>query len=410
MNQKKTAKAVLAAFTLSAALPFSALAATDIQGHWAENVLTEWENGKLLSGYEDGTIRPDQKITRAEFVSLVNRAAQYKYEGNKITFTDVKDGDWYYQQVAIAANKGFVGGFEDNTFRPGEGLTRGEAASILARLEKLEPNADKVKEFKDADKVPAWAAGAIGAVAEKGFMVGDPDGSFHAERVLSRAEAVAALDRAGIDIVEPVEPEVPEIPPFIPGGGGGGGSAEQVPVETLPTVDPNVSEQTQQQIIDKIEEAQAAGTLKIETTVEKDGTNVAPEAPAVETAVTEVVLPNTLKVKEVVLPDTTPVTVQGKEIALKAPITVESTDFRNGKKEFKASEILQYVDTTKTDPDALSLLTSHQDEVLVTCTKEDKVVADTNKTTLTWDIKGMTKEEQQRVFAELQVMLGLKSF
>lgn len=195
MNKKRTAKAVLVAFGLSVALPTAALAATDINGHWAENVLTKWEKSGLVSGYADDTMRPDNAITRAEFVVLINRVAGFTDSSATISFTDVSEDDWYAKQVAIAVSAGYIGGFEDGTFRPDEYVTRAQAASMIARLVDLIADADRAMQFNDAANMPDWAKGVIGAVANAGYMVGDENGNFNANRPLTRAEAIAILDR-----------------------------------------------------------------------------------------------------------------------------------------------------------------------------------------------------------------------
>ena len=195
MNTKRTAKVALATFGLSVMLPTAAFAATDTQGHWAGSVLAKWESQALISGYEDGTIRPDNEISRAEFVSLVNRVAGYRAAGSAVKFSDVKTGDWYAGQVAIAVNEGYIGGFEDNTFRPNDSVTRAQAAAIIARIKNLPSDAARVEQFADAAATPNWAKGVVGAVANAGYMIGDEANNFNAEKALTRAEAVAALDR-----------------------------------------------------------------------------------------------------------------------------------------------------------------------------------------------------------------------
>lgn len=195
MNTKRTAKVALATFGLSVMLPTAAFAATDTQGHWAGSVLAKWESQALISGYEDGTIRPDHEISRAEFVALVNRVAGYQAAGNAITFSDVKAGDWYAGQVAIAVNEGYIGGFEDNTFRPNDSVTRAQAAAIIARIKNLPSDTARANQFADAAATPDWAKGVVGAVANAGYMIGDEANRFNAEKALTRAEAVAALDR-----------------------------------------------------------------------------------------------------------------------------------------------------------------------------------------------------------------------
>ena len=195
MNTKRTAKVALATFGLSVMLPTAAFAATDTQGHWAGSVLAKWESQALISGYEDGTIRPDHEISRAEFVALVNRVAGYQAAGSTVKFSDVKTGDWYAGQVAIAVNEGYIGGFEDNTFRPNDSVTRAQAAAIIARIKNLPSDTARANQFADAAATPDWAKGVVGAVANAGYMIGDEDNNFNAEKALTRAEAVASLDR-----------------------------------------------------------------------------------------------------------------------------------------------------------------------------------------------------------------------
>lgn len=195
MNTKRTAKVALATFGLSVMLPTAAFAATDTQGHWAGSVLAKWESQALISGYEDGTIRPNNEISRAEFVALVNRVAGYQAAGSTVKFSDVKTGDWYAGQVAIAVNEGYIGGFEDNTFRPNDSVTRAQAAAIIARIKNLPSDAARANQFADAAATPDWAKGVVGAVANAGYMIGDEANNFNAEKALTRAEAVASLDR-----------------------------------------------------------------------------------------------------------------------------------------------------------------------------------------------------------------------
>ena len=195
MNTKRTAKVALATFGLSVMLPTAAFAATDTQGHWAGSVLAKWESQALISGYEDGTIRPNNEISRAEFVALVNRVAGYQAAGSTVKFSDVKTGDWYAGQVAIAVNEGYIGGFEDNTFRPNDSVTRAQAAAIIARIKNLPSDTARANQFADAAATPDWAKGVVGAVANAGYMIGDEANNFNAEKALTRAEAVASLDR-----------------------------------------------------------------------------------------------------------------------------------------------------------------------------------------------------------------------
>ena len=188
-----TRKLLPMALAAAMALPaVPAMAATnDIEGHWAEQVLTEWQEKGLLKGYADGSVKPNNSITRAEFITLINNAKNITEEKN-ISFTDVKPSDWFYSAVAKAA--AYAKGYADGTFRPNQTITRAEAAVMLANVAGLSPNEEGADDFSDA--IPAWAKGSIGAVVAAGLMSGYPDGSFGANTPTTRAESVSALDRA----------------------------------------------------------------------------------------------------------------------------------------------------------------------------------------------------------------------
>ena len=90
----------------------------------------------LLFGYEDGTFRPQNTLTRAEFVALIVRvmAIESTYTSFSNPFSDVSSGDWFYKVVCISYDRNYVGGYPDNTFRPSASITYAEAVSILVRL------------------------------------------------------------------------------------------------------------------------------------------------------------------------------------------------------------------------------------------------------------------------------------
>jgi len=181
---------------------------TDVQGHWAQEQINKWSVNGLASGYSDGTFKPNNQVTRAEFVALVNRAFNIKSENATTDFTDVKPGSWYYENVAAAKTAGYIGGYTDGTFKPGQTISRQEAASILVRLLKLETTTEGVAQFEDSGQIPEWSRGNIGAVSQSGLMRGMPDNTFQPLKGITRAEAVVSLDRA----LEYVPGEVPQQP------------------------------------------------------------------------------------------------------------------------------------------------------------------------------------------------------
>lgn len=211
MGKNFTKKLLPLALTAAMIVPsVPAMAApSDIAGHWAESVITQWQSKGLIQGYEDGTFKPGNTITRAEFVTLMNNAKGFWSEGS-INFSDVKNGSWFYSAVARAVAAGYVKGYSDGSFKPNNTITRAEATVMIANTAKLSANEAGAYRFTDIGSIPAWARGSVGAVVAAGYMTGYPDGSFDANASISRAEAVSSLNRMlGGTAYQPTQPTTP---------------------------------------------------------------------------------------------------------------------------------------------------------------------------------------------------------
>lgn len=179
-------------------MPFAGIsaAASDTTGHWAESIMEEAVQKGWVNGYEDGTLRPDQSITRAETAALVNRIFGYKEVSLQTEFKDIVADSWVYTEVSKAVYAGYIKGYEeDNTFRPDEKITREEAAVIVSRLVSVGGEA-QASSFADQDKVAEWSRKAVTVAASKGIMKGYEDGSFRPASPITRAEAIAVFGRA----------------------------------------------------------------------------------------------------------------------------------------------------------------------------------------------------------------------
>lgn len=203
---KKKVSITIIAMMLMALLPTMALAATpsDISSHWAKAYVEDWIDQGLVNGYPDGTFKPDNKITRAEFMVLVNGAFGYTAESDKL-YSDVSADDWYADAVAIATNAGYIGGYPDGTVKPNNPISRQEVAVVIMKVNNLTENVGATEKFADAAGIPAWSKGAIGAAVYAGIVSGYPDGTFKAADSITRAEAVVALSRAKGDVVTPAD-------------------------------------------------------------------------------------------------------------------------------------------------------------------------------------------------------------
>lgn len=148
-----------------------------------------------IQGDAAGLFHPNDAITRAEVCMIFARLGTGtenftgKYTSN---FQDVATGSWYYDCVGYAQSTGLVKGYSDGNFQPDMQITRAEFSAIIARYAKLENGT--TTSFSD---VPAnyWAAGFISALAQKKWVGGYEDGSFRPNQSITRAEAVTIINR-----------------------------------------------------------------------------------------------------------------------------------------------------------------------------------------------------------------------
>ena len=193
--KKKSAITITAVLAASMAMSVTAFGApTDIQGHWAQNTINKWVDKGDISGYPDGTFRPNNMITRAEFVVLVNNAMGYTKSGYAY-FSDVPSHYWGKNAIQTGVAAGYISGDGNGIFRPNDPVTRQEAAAMISRILDLKQNESRAYRYTDSYAISNWAKGVVGAVSEAGIMAGYPDGSFGPNKVLTRAEAVLALDK-----------------------------------------------------------------------------------------------------------------------------------------------------------------------------------------------------------------------
>ena len=169
----------------------------DIKSHWAKDEIRNMATMGYIKGY-DGSYRPNDNITRAEFISLLTRVMSLeKTENGDMKFKDIVSDDWFADDVNLASEKGFISGYEDSTFRPNKPITRQEISKIIGEV--LEDNLDEeeINEIleKFEDKVPNWAKEEIAKTVKTEIIKGLPNGEFGGEENASRAEAAVILLR-----------------------------------------------------------------------------------------------------------------------------------------------------------------------------------------------------------------------
>ncbi|MCR2804380.1 carbohydrate binding domain-containing protein [Paenibacillus soyae] len=171
----------------------------DISNHWAESMVSEWAASGVITGYPDGTLRPDQPITRAEFSSMLQRLFGIS-STEQAAIRDVQANDWYASSLAAALQAGYITGYEDGTFRPNNPITRAESAVMLSRAFQLSGRGEGMKTdvmegFTDKSAIPPYSVTALKELIMAGAIQGYPDGSLRPGRSVTRGEAVALLDR-----------------------------------------------------------------------------------------------------------------------------------------------------------------------------------------------------------------------
>lgn len=167
---------------------------SDISNHWAKDFINDLLSKNILSGYEDGTIRPDKNISRAELTTLVVRAMGLKPSENPVLDFADKDSipSWAAGYIALAKENGIISGYEDKTFRADKICTREEAVTILMNAFKLGESDNEIK-FEDAKDISAWAYKALAKAIESGIVNGYPDNTFKPRNNIKRAEIFALL-------------------------------------------------------------------------------------------------------------------------------------------------------------------------------------------------------------------------
>lgn len=148
-----------------------------------------------IVGYPDGMVHPNANITRAEVAAIFFRLLKEEVRDANLTssnsFSDVAEGQWFNTSISTMAKLGIVTGYPDGSFKPNDNITRAEFATIAARFDK--DAKDSASIFSDIDG--HWAKEYIERAAKKGWITGYPDGTFRPDRLITRAEAASLINR-----------------------------------------------------------------------------------------------------------------------------------------------------------------------------------------------------------------------
>ncbi|MDU7244583.1 MAG: S-layer homology domain-containing protein [Clostridia bacterium] len=156
--------------------------------------LNKEDHFPYVVGYPDGTFKPKGNMTRAEMTAIFSRLLKEKLilnEDYPLPFTDVHRSDWYASCIGYLTQMDLVHGYPDGTFKPDNPVTRAEFAAVASKFIENKKAAGGFKDIKNE----YWAKASIESVQAAGWIAGYPDGTFNPEQNITRAEAVAIVNK-----------------------------------------------------------------------------------------------------------------------------------------------------------------------------------------------------------------------
>ena len=169
--------------------------------HWCYDKIVKFAEKGYVNGYEDGTFRPNQTITRAEFVKIVNNFMGFEATTTETSaFEDISGNEWFAPYVNAAFENGYIRGYGDGTFKPNELIRRQEVIVILARLVGIAEQPLSLEDprglvrYSDSAEVEEWARQAVNNYSAYGFVKGYGDGTLRILQNVTRAEVVELLN------------------------------------------------------------------------------------------------------------------------------------------------------------------------------------------------------------------------
>ncbi|KRF10021.1 hypothetical protein ASG89_00255 [Paenibacillus sp. Soil766] len=176
----------------------------DVARHWAKDAVNEMGSRMVINGITKDLFQPDQEITRAEFSAIMVRGLGLKLESGNASFADVKPSDWFSSAILTAHTYNLISGFEDGTFRPLEKITREQAMIIVAKAMALTNLAEKfpngsademLRSYDDSQNVSSWAKNGVSDSLKAGLVSGRTESLLAPKAYISRAEVAALIQR-----------------------------------------------------------------------------------------------------------------------------------------------------------------------------------------------------------------------
>ncbi|NET49887.1 MAG: DUF1565 domain-containing protein [Merismopedia sp. SIO2A8] len=148
----------------------------DTQGHWAEDYIAALAAADIIGGFPDGTYRPNDPVTRAQFAAIITKAFDPSPQRGAIAFSDVSRRFWAYNAIQTAYRGQFVTGYPGNIFRPEQRIPRVQALVALASGLNFDAGTSAaLSKYTDAAQIPNWATASIAAATERNLVVSYPN-------------------------------------------------------------------------------------------------------------------------------------------------------------------------------------------------------------------------------------------
>src|SRR5690606_22037509 len=174
----------------------------DVANHWGKDTVNDMGSRMIIEGTGKGLYHPDRDITRAEFAAIIVRGLGLKLENETTPFSDVKASDWYISAVRTAYAYHLVGGFEDGTFRPNDKITREQAMVIISKAMTITNLKAKLpvqaadatlRPFVDAAEVSVWAQSSVADSVQAGIVSGRSGTALAPKDYMTRAEVATII-------------------------------------------------------------------------------------------------------------------------------------------------------------------------------------------------------------------------
>ena len=195
--KRRILSAIVALCLIAALLPMSILAAsyTDTDGHWAEKSIERWSAAGIVQGTGDA-FAPDSDLTCAQLATILAKLLRLP-AADDAGFTDNAADAWYYDAINRCAAAGILTGYADGTVRPNESISRARAMVMLARALGIETTGTSVLNgYADSASVPDWARGYVAALLRADIVAGVSGSRLAPLANITRAQFVTILDRA----------------------------------------------------------------------------------------------------------------------------------------------------------------------------------------------------------------------